>query len=209
MVYILVGPDKERYIIHRDLICNVAPYFRAVFEGQFAESSTQTLELSCEHENRRMFEAFLQWAYSGKVLRDGEDTSVVSWGTLVDLYIFGSMRDIPLLQNCAIDLIINKHIADQNRTPVAQIRKIWENSGEESHLRRLIIDMSACKGDLANWFCYPDNYDLFCMDFMFQLATKLFQFKEGKEQPVKDFGPVRTRYHVKPADYETGNARGK
>lgn len=45
IVQVIVGQSKKAFIMHRGILCKVAPYFRAAFEGNFLEGVEQMLKL--------------------------------------------------------------------------------------------------------------------------------------------------------------------
>jgi len=192
MVQILVGPDKKPFTMHKELLCNTAPYFRAAFEGHFIEGKQQLLELPSEDPGT--FESFQLWAYTGSILKEGENTAGISWETLVGLYIFGDAHGISGLQNAVIDLMIDKNDVDK-KIPIEEIRKIWGQFSEASPLRRLVLEMSACNGAVTLWFMRGDRSE-FSKEFLFDLAMRLYELKQETEPPVKNFQTVRLDYHV-------------
>ncbi|KAL8772932.1 MAG: hypothetical protein Q9209_001952 [Squamulea sp. 1 TL-2023] len=63
-VTVLVGPNNERFSIHKRLICKY-PFFQAAFDGKFKESTAGTLKLP-EHDPA-IFRFFTYWLYTGKL----------------------------------------------------------------------------------------------------------------------------------------------
>ncbi|KAL8727948.1 MAG: hypothetical protein Q9166_005713 [cf. Caloplaca sp. 2 TL-2023] len=63
-VTVLVGPEKERFSIHKRLICQY-PFFTAAYDGAFEESAAGTLKLP-EHDPF-IFRFFIYWLYTGKL----------------------------------------------------------------------------------------------------------------------------------------------
>lgn len=92
-VQVIVGQSNKAFTIHEGVLCNVAPYFCAAFEGNFIEGVRQVLELP--EENETMFRRFQLWVYTKKLLEDDESFIGIDWKPLVDLYIFGDKYGIP------------------------------------------------------------------------------------------------------------------
>ncbi|PVH80944.1 hypothetical protein DL98DRAFT_372884, partial [Cadophora sp. DSE1049] len=63
MVKIYVGPEKECWVIHEDLICNKSKYFRSAFQGGFAESANKSIHI--EDEDPKVFKFVVEWLYNG------------------------------------------------------------------------------------------------------------------------------------------------
>ncbi|KAI4248511.1 MAG: hypothetical protein L6R40_001073 [Gallowayella cf. fulva] len=64
IVTVLVGPDRERFSIHKRLICQY-PFFKTAYDGGFRESADSVVELP-EHDPA-IFRFFVYWLYTGKL----------------------------------------------------------------------------------------------------------------------------------------------
>lgn len=193
MVQVKVGPEKT-FIIHKGLLCNSAAYFKAAFEGGFKESQSQVLELP--EDDPVMFSHFELWLYSGNILESHETVKDISWKVLTDLYFFREAREIPSLQNEAIDICICKNIASRV-TPTLQIKRVYENTPENSPLRRLFVDWMTYQSDPteSEWFG-DDREDRYPKQFLFDLVVSLYRKGVGATSKITDFKAVRSEYHV-------------
>lgn len=201
IVQVLVGPEKISFNMHKGLLCKVAPYFEAALKGNFLESTTQVLELA--EEDPVMFQRFQLWTYTNKILEDGEtDEDLLSmvWG---NLWIFGEAHGIPELQNRAIDGLINSYLSE-NKIHVEIITHVYDNTLENSPLRRLFVDWTAFLGNMSRtkdsgWFTGPKrpNYP---NDFWIDLVFVLHEQKTGVTPRRKDFNTTRSDYYVKTSD---------
>lgn len=190
-VEVKVGPKKKSFLMHKTLLCNVAPYFRAAFEGKFAEAEAHVLELP--EDDASVFEHFQLWVYSDQVLEKGETVKTVSWSILIELYIFGEIRGIPDLQNAVIHMIIDKHDIE-GYIPIACIPRMYQYLPENSPLKRLLVDWAAQLGALDMWF--PDeNKPYFHSEFLMELAVALYHIKKA-HMPAFDFHAVPKDYYI-------------
>lgn len=208
MVQVKAGPNKTLFTLHKKILCDVAPYFKAAFEGGFVEATDQTLELP--DEDSTMFEHFELWVYTGKFLANGESEANISWESLVGLYIFGKIRGVPDLQNAAIDVLIDKQ-SSLNEIPTNQLSRIYDCTPEDSPLRRLFVDWMAClptifpndrhtptpAGAPYQWFKEPTR-KLYPKDFLFDLVFALSQLRTGSRTAITNFKSERADYYVKP-----------
>ena len=64
MVKLIVGHERTPFHVHRNLLCAHADYFRACFEGHFAESKQDTVELD---DPPYAVVMFLDWLYKGTI----------------------------------------------------------------------------------------------------------------------------------------------
>ncbi|KAG9593358.1 hypothetical protein KCU77_g6473, partial [Aureobasidium melanogenum] len=143
-VSLLVGPNKEKYNLHKDLLCFYSGFFRAAFEGSFKEADEGKIELP--DVKAEIFEVFQVWLYSHS-LRDADnykDSSrrpqLLPCRTLAHLWVFGDKYQIPLLQNDSIDALLAK-LEEENQADVAVVHIAYQSTMQGSPLRRFAIDL--------------------------------------------------------------------
>ncbi len=203
IVHILVGPEKEIFKVHRQILCNTSSYFDAALNGNFKEAKQGRVEMLEDDVNT--FKNFQYWLYSREIhVEEGneiyESNNNKQWDMLIDLFIFGEARGIPGLQNAAIDGLIDEMHA-KNELRVAAIRRIYENTPENSPLRRLYVDIVHSSAyldrDLEHgaWFAKKE-YSVYKKEFLFDLAAAYCQRVNGEIEKIKDFTAVRSNYHV-------------
>ena len=61
MVDIYVGPSKQHFHLHKNLLCSKVDYFRKMFESSFKEGVEQAATLPEDDPNA--FALFVQWLY--------------------------------------------------------------------------------------------------------------------------------------------------
>ena len=99
-----VGDEQKSFILHKDILRFYSSYFRAALDSDFVEGSTNKIEFL--EEDVDTFERFVFWLYSRTFDRD--DTW--DFNAKIELWTFGDLRDIPLLQNLVINEIRNEVI---------------------------------------------------------------------------------------------------
>lgn len=210
MVRVKVGANKTLFKLHRQILCNVAPYFEAAFKGGFVEAKDQVLELP--KEDPAMFEHFELWVYTGNFLAKEDSEANISWASLLGLYIFGEICEIPDLQNAAIDVLIDKQSSEKT-IPTSRLPWVYDNTPEDSSLRRLLVDWMAClaimlpndrytpapPGPRTQWF-KEETRKWYPKDFLIDLAFAQSQLRHGQKTIVSDFKHQRADYYVKPRD---------
>lgn len=198
MVEIVVGREEKSFCMHKGLLCNTAPYFRAAFEGRFIEAQTRILRPSDEDPNT--FNQFQLWAYTDKILQEGETHQNITVDRLVKLYLFGSMYGISALQNAAMDLFIDKQLASHSFLRFAIIPQIYEKTLAGAPLRRFLVDYCACHGSLDTWFGEDkkEDFGYFTKEFLADLAVAMYRIRKGTLSRVSqgDWRAVRGEYHV-------------
>ncbi|SMR62535.1 unnamed protein product [Zymoseptoria tritici ST99CH_1E4] len=141
IVTIDVGPphDKQTFSVHTDLLCYYSGYFKAALRGRFIEARTKHIDLPSNEID--VFTAFVHWIYTRILPGPDEDAAIA---TLSQLWVFGDQRQIPLLQNEAIDQIA-RAASKQGHIPKAFVPYVYCYTTCNSPLRRLAIDL-VCKG---------------------------------------------------------------
>ena len=210
MVQVKVGPNRSLFRFHKKILCNAALYFEAAFKGGFVEAKDQALLLP--DESPVMFKLFELWVYTGNFLAKDESEADISWLSLLDLYIFGEKCGVPDLQNAAIDVLIDKQ-SSQKIIPTDTLVRIYDNTPEDSSLRRLFVDWMANLVNLipndkyasepaearCHWF-NEESRDKYPKDFLFDLAIAQSQLIFGQNRRIYDFKPRCRHYHVKPRE---------
>lgn len=128
----MVGPDRTPFIIHKELLCDSSPYFAAALKGDFKEAKDNTVELL--DDDVTVFKYFQIWLYSGKISSQDD----VSFRIIFQLYCFSDLRQIPDLQNAAVNAIIGR----QTRTshiPVGMIPYVYGNTPPNTRVRCYLL----------------------------------------------------------------------
>lgn len=206
IVHIVVGPEKKVFKIHKEILCNASTYFRAALNGGFKEAKEQKVEMP--EDKVSIFKYFQHWLYSGNILvrkewpSDGkiEEEWYKAWDILVEVYSFGETRGIPLLQNAAIDCIIDMQQAT-NTVYVESNSFVYKSTPGSSPLRRLYVDLFHSSAHVhqetakGSWFC-QDMYEKYDKEFLFDVATAYCRRVHGEIEGIADFTAVRANYHV-------------
>lgn len=62
MVVVLVGPGKQRFEIHKGLICSRSDFFKAALTGNFKEADGT---IALPDHDPATFKYFVYWLYTG------------------------------------------------------------------------------------------------------------------------------------------------
>lgn len=135
IVLIRVGKEKTPFPLHKGLLCNASPYFRACLQGEFKEAQSQTIDWP--EENPEIVKVFQFWLYSGNL--DAPTSS--KWEYLVDLYSFGDKFDLRDFENEIVDTITDK-IDKGERIPIPTFALIYNKTASHAPLRKLIVDLA-------------------------------------------------------------------
>lgn len=195
IVQIKVGLQKQPFNMHKKLLCDTSGYFRAALNGNFQESKNQAIEMA--EDSADVFCYFQYWAYTGVIEQKPRDSTEISWHTLAGIYIFAEARCIPALQNMAIDIFIGKHESSP-RAPIEEYRYIYENTAEQSPVRRFLAEWAAHRGALSkDWF---HDRTIYPTDFAIDLSLALYDRAQNKTTyDIGAFWSARSRYHIEVA----------
>ncbi|KAK4692431.1 hypothetical protein P7C71_g4776, partial [Lecanoromycetidae sp. Uapishka_2] len=199
-VSVLVGLEQQVFTIHKNLLCEASSYFRAALSGNFREAKDQ--KITMEEEDVTTFKHFQYWLYTRNLLMSQETKNDIDWNVLTGLFILGEVRGIPHLQNAAIDGIIAKR-ATSDWTPLDQIRRIYDNTPENSPIRRLFVDIFCNRAhfDDDTWFG-DQSFELYNKEFLFDLSKAFCRLKRNLSTKITNFEAeaVRSDYYVSTSD---------
>ena len=125
MVDIFVGPKRKTFRLHEDLLCDRSDYFKATFQGDFAEA--QSKELYLAEDNDASFELFVNWLYGGDVqigqpIMDDELPAYFGLLALADKILIEHLR------NVATDRIRGYYRDSQARVLGRDLAFVFENT---------------------------------------------------------------------------------
>ncbi|KAL8893906.1 MAG: hypothetical protein Q9192_004808 [Flavoplaca navasiana] len=147
MVQLKVGAEEKTFYVHKGLICESSPFFRAAFTGGFKENSGS---ITLEEDDPDIFGHIVQWLYRGKLdtLSKVEvDTGSDYWMKLFQLYVLADKYGIRLPKNAVMGLLLQTHDRRKNsketethRPPEQNcITYVYENTASGSQLRRFLV----------------------------------------------------------------------
>ncbi|THV75312.1 hypothetical protein D6D28_01911 [Aureobasidium pullulans] len=169
MATILVGPEKEKFVVHRALLCSKSVYFNKALFGSFKESETGIVKL--EDVSSVLFRIFVTWIYEDKVRYtaakysysvekyleydsdeyeddDSEDEeqgfdedAPFTWPCriLVKLHVFADRFDIRALRASMIDVLCERLDKKNTTLPKKVCCYVWSHTSEHSSLRKFVV----------------------------------------------------------------------
>ncbi|KAI9681751.1 MAG: hypothetical protein M1829_000496 [Trizodia sp. TS-e1964] len=142
-VTILVGPERCKFLVHKDVLVRKSPYFKAAFDGAFKEADSGTLSLP--EDDVETFRRFISYIYSGLILSDNLYKYAYLHSTpnilleFVRLYILADKFQMPRMKNEVIDAIREVHLESVNlEIHVEAFRLAYENTLRSSPLRKVL-----------------------------------------------------------------------
>ena len=169
----MVGAEEASFIVHEGPLCTGSRFFQAACTGGFKESHERIIRLP-EIEPAH-FESFLQWLYT-QALHHVYDRDVDRhYEGLFHLYFLGEKLQVQFLKNAIIDATIKLEQSSAFVPCTDQVRLVFDQTGHENPLRRLLVDMHA-------WDVEPrfmaDHQEWFAKDFLLELALVSMEFRE-------------------------------
>ena len=143
VVTLYVGNDREVFCIHRNLLCNASPVFKAAFTGKFRESSDFSMDLP--EEDVDSLNRLLQWLYTKCYEIDDcdlkEHLQARHW-QLARLYALADKYDIVTLRNDIVDkffAMLSAPEAGYSQYPSPHlVEYVYTNSSKRCALRDLL-----------------------------------------------------------------------
>ncbi|KAF7894599.1 uncharacterized protein EAF01_010049 [Botrytis porri] len=174
LVTIIVGKEKRKFAVHKQLICESVTYFRGAFSaGGFKES--QDCSMDIPEDDPGVFEYFMHWLYRGTV---PEAKILENFDQLLGVYIFAEKLCVNELANKAIDALqaISKSDDFDHTSPTSPLRK-W-------YIHALVYDAWDFEASVDK------NKKVFPLD-MAQLVTLWELFKDHQDLYVSFFTQVQ------------------
>jgi len=146
IVVLKAGPEKIEFRVHKGLLCQSSPYFRAALEDEFKEAESQIVEWPKEkYETVKIFQL---WLYSGS-LSIGMGDGISACEKLVNTYVFADAYDLPVLKESVIDRFIELQFQGMTAN-ITVIDKIYSTPFAKP-LQKLLVDFA-----VHNW-CLRKN----------------------------------------------------
>ncbi|PVH82575.1 hypothetical protein DL98DRAFT_487740 [Cadophora sp. DSE1049] len=140
------GIEKQEFHIHKNLLCQKAPVFDRMLNGNFAEGRSG--EASLPEDDPRAFDMLVSWLYSGSVLNH-------ACGDFIRIFILAEKYGIVCLADNTMDAFIQSGLRSRKRPGAKYWAQAYEGTHEGSKLR---LFMSRCwaygvinQGDNEKW----------------------------------------------------------
>ena len=148
---IYVGQDRICFHVYEDILCTNSEFFDAALASEFREGIEKCVNLP--EESPTVFNFLVQWLYSGvsAIGFDAMYSPKFFYDEICDLYRLARRYIVPILEEHIVKVLYA--CAHENR-PVpspAQMSILWEESAQNSGIRRLLTDWcTACSS--ISWF---------------------------------------------------------
>ena len=123
MVDVFIGAKRKTFRLHEDLLCDRSDYFKATFQGEFAEAKSK--ELYLPEDNDAAFELFVNWLYGGNIKPPGNDDELQAYFGLLAL---AEKILIEHLGNLATDHIRTYYRDSKARVSARDLSFVFENT---------------------------------------------------------------------------------
>ena len=169
-VSLYVGQDHQCFVVHKNLLCHVVPFFSKAFDSGFTESTTS--EMLLPDEDPQASSLFLVWLYKGLLpLVDASQIKEYPIDDYVRLYIMAEKCCLRALQKVAVNLIYKYFLlpVEETRHALARIALDVYSQPNSSKIRFFVVRHSliyACKSDeTARLNAILEGNEEFAVDF--------------------------------------------
>lgn len=185
IVTLLVGRDKVKFLVHKDILCQESPYFEKAFKSGFKEATENSLTLLGEKSD--IVNSLVDWLYSGTL-----DFSVPNdrqtqpcYREPLYLYLVADTYDFPKLRDEIIEYFFGLRFHKQLPSYDC-FTKLWRNTMENDRLRKLFVDVEIWSGDTV-WFEDEERKKWLSKNSEIAvdlLAAALYRIKHPNENPL-------------------------
>ncbi|OBT62101.1 hypothetical protein VE03_09028 [Pseudogymnoascus sp. 23342-1-I1] len=151
IVYVIVGPEAQKFGMHKEQLCVNSAYFRAAFEGGFEEAIRR--EVALKESDTVAFGMFNEWLYTGKISEDLRSTNqgfgatpkpeladIPTFSQLVDAWLLADYLLAPKMQNHIID-VMEARYRRLLAPPIREFMYVYQQTQNGSPVRKSLVDM--------------------------------------------------------------------
>lgn len=182
--------------MHQKLFARRSDYFAKATNGNFLESEERLIKL--ENFVPETFRYYIIFVYTSQLATKGPN----EWLALCRLYVLAEYLLDRQAKNRVIDGIYAyltetlpaepKHDHPSNLFSVEAIQEVYDGTPEDSHLRRLVVDLYAIHGkDL--WL--KDGKQELPTEFLYDIALKMLQIRPSPHASCSILGRLSSDYH--------------
>lgn len=136
LLTIVVGPDKVKFMPHKDVLCSRSDHFKNAFEKGFRESGKN--EMSFPEDDPEAFGLLLRWMYESRLEVPSSILSVPPVRPFIQLYVLADKLVLENLQNEVMDVITTLH---NGRPPSYEIvRLAYHGTMHNASLRMFLME---------------------------------------------------------------------
>lgn len=191
-ITVIVGPTKQRFVIHENLVRYYSEYFDAALKSDFKEASSNTFELI--EDNASVFAGFVHYLYT-KQLKCNEAASIKEKEMfLVESYLLGERRGSVGYRNAVISALKNVWKLSTGPT-LGSIILAFNESIQHSKLRQLIVDKCAWEGSAEGLKVEIMDRDAMLPGFGLELSLALLKrINSAVSLPLDSVCPSRRQF---------------
>jgi hypothetical protein len=143
MVDVFVGPAKQRFHVHRKLLCSKSDYFQKMFEGAFKEGIDQAATLP--EEDPDLFALLIHWVYTGCLkpidinqYQTSADPDSDAFLDRIKLYGYAEKICLPLLMDYIMTNLMAAYDKLRKYPSLKTAIAAFEISFPDSHIRKFM-----------------------------------------------------------------------
>lgn len=134
LVDVFVGPKRKTFRLHEHLLCDRSDYFKATFQGEFAEAKSK--ELYLPDDNDASFELFVNWLYGGNLKPPSNDDELSAH---LGLLALAEKVLIEHLGNLTADHIRGYYRDSKARVSARDLSFVFDNTSSHLMLRCMVV----------------------------------------------------------------------
>ena len=213
---VLVGPEKQRFLVPKDMLCRTSNFFQASLDGGFKESSSNTCYLP--EVSPKTFALLIKWLYSRTFEHldawpnlsphvtpeeendnDSDDESAPekdcqdSDMDLCRLYVLADILEMPILQNAIVDQL-QYYFKTENTYPHCRmVTHIYSNTTKAALIRKYFVAYHVWLLDDC-WALKSNYYKLYPKGFLAAVGRETR--RRYAEHPSSPFYTNLCGFHV-------------
>jgi hypothetical protein len=142
IIKVLVGPEEQFFIVHKDVICAKSKFFEAACgPGENGQEGTVRLP----KVDLKVFQHYVDWAYgetlvAGSTVDEDEEMAI-------NLHLLRGVLDDVKLRNQTIKALTSHSAINKKAPNAADTKAIWAGTTPKSLLRKWVVDELVMRGN--------------------------------------------------------------
>ena len=142
MITIVVGAEKKKFVLHKELVCREAPYFDRMFNGNLKEAKTQ--KCSLQEEEPSTFELFVSYIYAGHFPADVKAVTgiIPVYEPIIKFYILADKLLMSKeVKTAALEAFSEARSSSYLHMNGAVMELVLNRTADDCPMRKLTVDM--------------------------------------------------------------------
>ncbi|OJD37966.1 speckle-type poz [Diplodia corticola] len=155
MIEVIVGSSKQKYCIHKDILCASSPVFQRRCNRE--AKGTKALHIELLDSNPTHFDVYVEWLYFDQLFTVETENNYkgMNWDIFLSVYLLGYKLQDQKFKDACVDIAFNNPTDRELLKLTSQTKAMYKELPPSDQYRRLFVEFWAYSAN-ENWFA-PAN----------------------------------------------------